>query len=196
MATYIKDLVEDNGDITRPVTEAGAVLLSGGGDLETTLASKADQTTVNNKISVGDVQSTDIVANAVTTAKIADGAVTSSKLGLTSSTLPSITWDSGIVAGSSGFQGLIYADLVLINNAYVSRSTTAWNTSWQNIGTLPVGYRPKTQTIFPAIFTNMNTGNVTGYGRVRLNTTGVIDAKANTTVSNSYCCFSGVFAAK
>lgn len=37
MATYIKDLVEDNGDITRPVTEAGAVLLSGGGDLETEL---------------------------------------------------------------------------------------------------------------------------------------------------------------
>lgn len=80
MATYIKDLVEDNGDITRPVTEAGAVLLSGGGDLETALASKADQTTVDGKISVGDVQSTDIVANAVTTAKIASNAVTSSKI--------------------------------------------------------------------------------------------------------------------
>lgn len=80
MATYIKDLVEDNGDITRPVTEAGAVLLSGGGDLETTLASKADQTAVDSKISVGDVQSTDIVSNAVTTAKIANGAVTSAKI--------------------------------------------------------------------------------------------------------------------
>ena len=80
MATYIKDLKEDNGDITRPVTEAGAVLLSGGGDLETTLASKADQTAVNGKISIGDVQSTDIVANAVTTAKIADGAVTTAKI--------------------------------------------------------------------------------------------------------------------
>lgn len=80
MATYIKDLVEDNGDITRPVTEAGAVLLSGGGDLETTLASKADQTAVDNKISVGDVQSTDIASNAVTTAKIAGSAVTTAKL--------------------------------------------------------------------------------------------------------------------
>ena len=80
MATYIKDLKEDNGDITRPVTEAGAVLLSGGGDLETTLASKADQTAVNGKIGIGDVQSTDIVANAVTTAKIADGAVTTAKI--------------------------------------------------------------------------------------------------------------------
>ena len=80
MATYIKDLKEDNGDITRPVTEAGAVLLSGGGDLETTLASKADQTAVDNKISVGDVQSTDIASNAVTTAKIAGSAVTTAKL--------------------------------------------------------------------------------------------------------------------
>ena len=223
MATYIKDLKEDNGDITRPVTEAGAVLLSGGGDLETTLASKADQTAVNGKIGIGDVQSTDIVANAVTTAKIADGAVTTAKiadnsitavklfnnsvstdkvrdgavtaakLGLTSSTLPSIAWDSGTVAGSSGLEGLVYADLVLINNAYIARSQTAWNANWQNIGTLPTGYRPKTQTIFPAIFTNINTGNVTGYGRVRFNTSGVIDAKANATVSNAYCCFSGVF---
>lgn len=64
MATYIKDLVEDNGDITRPVTEAGAVLLSGGGDLETTLANKADQTAVDSKISIGDVQGTDLSANA------------------------------------------------------------------------------------------------------------------------------------
>ena len=80
MATYIKDLVEDNGDITRPVTEAGAVLLSGGGDLETTLASKADQTAVDNKISVGNGQSTDIASNAVTTAKIAGSAVTTAKL--------------------------------------------------------------------------------------------------------------------
>lgn len=64
MATYIKDLKEDNGDITRPVTEAGAVLLSGGGDLETTLASKADQTDVDSKISIGDVQGTDLSANA------------------------------------------------------------------------------------------------------------------------------------
>ena len=80
MATYIKDLKEDNGDITRPVTEAGAVLLSGGGDLETTLAAKADQTVVNGKIDIGDVQSTDIVSNAVTTAKIANGAVTTAKI--------------------------------------------------------------------------------------------------------------------
>lgn len=118
------------------------------------------------------------------------------ELGLASTTLPSIAWDGGTIAGSSGFEGLVYADLVLINNAYIARSQTAWNTSWQNIGTLPEGYRPKTQTIFPAIFTNLDTGNVTGYGRVRFNISGVIDAKANATVSNAYCCFSGVFATK
>lgn len=66
MAEYIKTLKEDNGDITYPVTQAGAVLLSGGGDLETTLNSKASQTSVNGKISVGDVQGTDLTANAKT----------------------------------------------------------------------------------------------------------------------------------
>lgn len=80
MATYIKTLKEDNGDITYPQTKAGAVLLNNGSDLETVLAAKADASTVNQKITVGDVQSTDIVANAVTTAKIANKAVTSDKI--------------------------------------------------------------------------------------------------------------------
>lgn len=80
MATYIKTLKEDNGDITYPQTKGSAVLLDGGSDLETVLAAKADASTVNQKITVGDVQSTDIVANAVTTAKIADSNVTAAKL--------------------------------------------------------------------------------------------------------------------
>lgn len=80
MASYIKTLKEDNGDITYPQTKGSAVLLDGGSDLESVLAAKADASTVNQKITVGDVQSTDIVANAVTTAKIADNAVTSDKI--------------------------------------------------------------------------------------------------------------------
>lgn len=38
MATYIKTLKEDNGDITYPQTKAGAVLLTNGSDLETELS--------------------------------------------------------------------------------------------------------------------------------------------------------------
>lgn len=64
MATYIKTLKEDNGDITYPQTIGGAVLLSGGGDLESTLTAKADQTAVDNKISMGDVQGSDLSASA------------------------------------------------------------------------------------------------------------------------------------
>lgn len=80
MATYIKTLKEDNGDITYPQTVGSAVLLTGGGDLETTLNAKAAQTAVDGKISIGDVQSTDIVANAVTTNAINGSAVTAAKL--------------------------------------------------------------------------------------------------------------------
>lgn len=64
MATYIKTLKEDNGDITYPQTVGGAVLLSGGGDIESALTAKADQTAVDNKISMGDVQGSDLSANA------------------------------------------------------------------------------------------------------------------------------------
>lgn len=92
MATYIKTLKEDNGDITYPQTKGSAVLLDGGSDLETVLAAKADASTVNQKITVGDVQSTDIVANAVTTAKIADSNVTTAKLANSAVTSAKIDW--------------------------------------------------------------------------------------------------------
>lgn len=80
MAEYIKTLKEDNGDITYPVTQAGAVLLTGGGDLETTLNAKATQTAVDGKISVGDVRYTDMTANSVRTAAIQDLNVTTGKI--------------------------------------------------------------------------------------------------------------------
>lgn len=91
MATYIKDLKEDNGDITRPVTEAGAVLLSGGGDLETELAkfvTAEDIATTSaltppvqtNMIADGAVTVDKIEDYAVTTDKLSDGAVTTDKL--------------------------------------------------------------------------------------------------------------------
>ena len=94
MATYIKTLKEDNGDIIYPQTKGSAVLLDGGSDLESVLATKADASTVNQKITVGDVQSTDIVANAVTTAKIANSNVTTAKLANGAVTSAKIDWST------------------------------------------------------------------------------------------------------
>lgn len=94
MATYIKTLKEDNGDITYPQTKGSAVLLDGGSDLETVLAAKADASTVNQKITMGDVQSTDIAANAVTTAKIANSNVTTAKLANGAVTSAKIDWST------------------------------------------------------------------------------------------------------
>lgn len=71
MATYIKDLKEDNGDITRPVTEAGAVLLSGGGDLETELT---------KYVTAEDIATTSALTPPVQTNMIADDAVTAAKI--------------------------------------------------------------------------------------------------------------------
>ena len=92
MASYIKTLKEDNGDIIYPQTKGSAVLLDGGSDLESVLAGKADASTVNQKITVGDVQSTDIVANAVTTAKIANSAVTTAKIADSAVTSAKVDW--------------------------------------------------------------------------------------------------------
>ena len=81
MATYIKDLKEDNGDITRPVTEAGAVLLSGGGDLETELT---------KYVTAENIATTSALTPPVQTNMIADGAVTNAKIANSSITTPKI----------------------------------------------------------------------------------------------------------
>lgn len=63
MASYIKTLKEDNGDITYPQTLASAVITTGGTDIETAIASKADTSTVSGKIDMGDVTAADLTAS-------------------------------------------------------------------------------------------------------------------------------------
>ena len=71
MATYIKTLKEDNGDITYPQTKAGAVLLDNGSDLETELS---------QYVTAEDIASTSALTPPVQTNTIANGAVTSDKI--------------------------------------------------------------------------------------------------------------------
>ena len=74
MATYIKTLKEDNGDITYPQTKAGAVLLNNGSDLETELS---------QYVTAEDIASTSALTPPVQTNMIANGAVTSDKVNWT-----------------------------------------------------------------------------------------------------------------
>ena len=71
MATYIKTLKEDNGDITYPQTKAGAVLLNNGSDLETELS---------QYVTAEDIASTSALTPPVQTNMIANDAVTSAKI--------------------------------------------------------------------------------------------------------------------
>lgn len=74
MATYIKTLKEDNGDITYPQTKAEAVLLNNGSDLETELS---------QYVTADDIASTSALTPPVQTNMIADAAVTSDKIDFT-----------------------------------------------------------------------------------------------------------------
>ena len=81
MATYIKTLKEDNGDITYPQTKAGAVLLNNGSDLETELSQYVTAEDIASTSALTPPVQTNMIANgAVTTGKIANKAVTSSKI--------------------------------------------------------------------------------------------------------------------
>ena len=74
MATYIKTLKEDNGDITYPQTKAGAVLLNNGSDLETELS---------QYVTAEDIASTSALTPPVQTNTIPTAAVTSNKINWT-----------------------------------------------------------------------------------------------------------------
>ena len=79
MATYIKTLKEDNGDITYPQTKAGAVLLNNGSDLETELS---------QYVKAEDIASTSALTPPVQTNMIANGAVTDAKIDWSSTSRP------------------------------------------------------------------------------------------------------------
>lgn len=84
MATYIKTLKEDNGDITYPQTKAGAVLLNNGSDLETELSQYVTAEDIASTSALTPPVQTNMIADgAVTTGKIANKAVTSDKIGWT-----------------------------------------------------------------------------------------------------------------
>lgn len=81
MATYIKTLKEDNGDITYPQTKAGAVLLNNGSDLETELSQYVTAEDIASTSALTPPVQTNMIANgAVTTGKIANASVTSDKI--------------------------------------------------------------------------------------------------------------------
>ena len=81
MATYIKTLKEDNGDIVYPQTSTDAVYTSGGETLETRISKYVTAEDVATSVqSFGTVTSGMIDDDAITTAKIDDDAVTTAKI--------------------------------------------------------------------------------------------------------------------
>lgn len=122
MATYIKTLKEDNGDITYPQTKAGAVLLNNGSDLETELS---------QYVTAEDIASTSALTPPVQTNMIADGAVTSDKIDWTTSirtvrmpgtasTTPTSAWTEFNLGSSTTVTGLIPG------KTYLVRTSSDW----------------------------------------------------------------------
>lgn len=95
MASYIKTLKEDNGDITYPQTLASAVYTSGGSDVETEMAKYVTAEEIASTASIQPWVSTGMINdNAVTAAKLASNSVTTAKIADGSVTADKIDWSS------------------------------------------------------------------------------------------------------
>ena len=116
MATYIKTLKEDNGDITYPQTTTDAVLTTSGTTLETELGKCVKAEEIGSTADITPTITTAMIKDsAVTTAKIADSAVTSNK----------IDWTT-LTNNSSYF----YIGNILVQFGYKSFGTQSFSEDW------------------------------------------------------------------
>lgn len=105
MATYIKTLKEDNGDITYPQTKGSAVLLNNGSDLETELS---------QYVTAEDIASTSALTPPVQTSMIADGAVTAAKINTSDFPFATAYTDTK----TSSFSGVVPYNAFKENNGF------------------------------------------------------------------------------
>lgn len=95
MATYIKTLKEDNGDIVYPQTTTDAIYTTGGETLETRISKYVTAEDIAQSVaSFGTVTTGMIADDAITAAKINDGAVTTVKIDDEAVTSSKIDWDT------------------------------------------------------------------------------------------------------
>lgn len=166
MATYIKTLKEDNGDITYPQTKAEGVLLNNGSDLETELTKYVTAEDIASTSALTPPVQTNMIADgAVTTAKIADGGVTTDKLADASVTSAKIDWSTLFTQ----------AEMTIVSNTTI---TSAWTAT--NIGS-PLTVSGLIASATYSVFAMTIYTETSGVGEFRLIATG-----ANTVQCNSY----------
>lgn len=123
MATYIKTLKEDNGDITYPQTKAGAVYTDEGSDVQTVLD---DCTRYEEVASTGSLAQT-----------IPASIIDWSSIPIKQAIVPFANLSGNINVVLTRYGNLVICHL----NVVLSAGCSAYDE--QNAGTCPVGYRPK-----------------------------------------------------
>lgn len=136
MATYIKTLKEDNGDITYPQTKAGAVLLNNGSDLETELS---------QYVTAEDIASTSALTPPVQTNMIANGAVTSDKIDWTTLGYKHISSATEVSVGTSNTTLLSFQ---LTAGTWLLIGTSDFNHNNTNIGDTFIAFKNLTANTY------------------------------------------------
>lgn len=151
MATYIKTLKEDNGDITYPQTVAGAVYTDDSSDVQTVLD---DCTRYEEVASTGTLAQT----------------VPASIIDWSSIPIRQVTASFGNVGTTLSVVLTRYGNLVICNFNFVVASCSQYDE--QGFATCPDGYKPKYMAI---VVGNTTAGaTTTGCFQFRINPTGQV----------------------
>lgn len=167
MANYIKTLKEDNGDVTYPVTKAGAVYLNSGTDAESKFA---------DCVTAQEIAATSASTPMVGTNMISDKAVTSDKIDWTTMNV----YDIGSYSTSEIQTGATWIDGSMIykkTKAFLTNGSTMQTLSFDVITGMLVDIRVlvDADSWWAVATTSSNTSNV-GIGTwVYRKTTGAID---------------------
>ena len=132
MATYIKTLKEDNGDIVYPQTNTDAVFTSTNETLETRISKYVTAEDIAQSVaSFGTVTTGMIADDAITTAKIDDDAVTTAKIDDGAVTSQKIDWTTivednltlSIAGGVTRMKVVVFGKIAFINLAFTPSAT-------------------------------------------------------------------------
>lgn len=168
-----------------PINDATLTIQHNGTNVQTFTANSSTNATANIETIYATTVAPASTVAPITTAMVQDGAITYDKLDW-STIFETYTLTNLPVppAGSHEYKLFRNGKVCTLEGRIMTDGYTSANT-FVNIGTLPSAIYPSERIESTAIMANSNTGDIIGYGRVRVSSAGTVSVQINSATSSS-----------